>query len=62
MARLFKRAPGCCKSEAGAIKVEFPKESNENERAVLMCAALFLNHSYFEEKKKKNGSRAVFAE
>lgn len=54
-----KKSPGCVKamiSDADVFTIEFPKEANEKERAVLMASTLFLDYRYFEEKKGQQGN------
>jgi len=58
-----KRSKGCLLaalgSDADNFNMNFPPESNETERAILMCAIIFMDFRFFEEnpnnKKKRGG-------
>jgi Scramblase len=56
VADLNKKSPGCVKSmigDADVFTIEFPKDADEKERAILMCSTLFLDYRYFEDNKKR---------
>jgi hypothetical protein len=53
---LQKRSPGCAKamlSEADNFAVHFPANATPEDKALIMCATLFLDFRYFEEKPQK---------
>lgn len=57
VANLIKKTPGCCTamvSNADNFTVEFPQNAPREDKALLMCAALFLDFRYFEEKKSSS--------
>lgn len=50
---LQKRSPGCVAamvSEADNFALNFPAKSTKEQRALLLCAVLFLDYRFFEEK------------
>eukprot|EP00178_Gracilaria_changii_P017385 TRINITY_DN49697_c0_g1_i1.p2 TRINITY_DN49697_c0_g1~~TRINITY_DN49697_c0_g1_i1.p2 ORF type:complete len:150 (+),score=27.32 TRINITY_DN49697_c0_g1_i1:550-999(+) len=56
---LTKIGKGCCKSmldeSYNNFQVDFPKQSNWKERALLMSCAVFIDYMMFEEKRGKKG-------
>jgi len=55
---LQKRSPGCVAamvSEADNFSLNFPHKSTKEQRALLLCAVLFLDYRYFEEKQNNQG-------
>jgi len=57
---LQKRSPGCAKamvSDADNFALNFPANATKEDKALLMCAVLFLDFRHFEQKanQQQNG-------
>jgi len=58
---LQKRSPGCVKaalSDADNFAVHFPANASKEDKALIMCAVIFLDFRYFEEKPNQQGAHA----
>jgi len=56
VASIRKKSPGCLAamvSDADNFPVHFPSGSTKEDKALIMCAVLFLDFRYFEEKAPK---------
>lgn len=52
IAGIQKRTPGCCKawiSNADNFSLQFPHNATAEDKALLMCAVMFLDYRHFEE-------------
>jgi len=59
VAGLQKKSPGCLKamiSNSDNFSVHFPANATKEDKALLMCAVLFLDFRYFEEKQQKQSN------
>jgi len=57
VAGVQKKSPGCVEatlSDADNFALHFPANATKQDKALLMCAVLFLDFRYFEEPPKKN--------
>ena len=57
LSTLQKRSPGCAKamfSEADNFACHFPANATKEDKALIMCAVMFLDFRYFEEKPNNN--------
>jgi len=64
VANLQKKSPGCLKamvSVADNFSLQFPNNCTKEDKALLMCAVMFLDFRYFEEKQNNNhnNNRAI---
>jgi len=53
-----KRSPGCLASaisDADNFSVNFPANASKEDKALIMCCAMFLDYRYFEEKGGNKG-------
>jgi len=57
VAGIQKKSPGCAKaaiSNADNFSLNFPSGCTKEDKALLMCAVLFLDFRYFEEKQNND--------
>jgi len=57
VAGIQKKSPGCLQamvSDADNFSVHFPANSTKEDKALIMCAVLFLDFRYFEENQKND--------
>jgi len=62
VAGLRKKSPGCVAamvSEADNFSVHFPANCTKEDKALIMCAVMFLDFRYFEEKQGGGNRRTV---
>ena len=60
VSNLTKKTAGCCTamiSNADNFAVYFPQNAPREDKALLMCAAIFIDFRYFEEKKSASYNR-----
>jgi len=60
VAGIQKKSPGCLAamvSDADNFSVHFPANCTKEDKALIMCAVLFLDFRYFEENQKKEGKK-----
>jgi hypothetical protein len=58
-----KKSPGCLQamvSDSDNFAVHFPANATKEDKALLMCVALFLDYRYFEEKGGAQGQNGGF--
>jgi hypothetical protein len=62
VAGVQKRSPGCLKamiSDADNFAVHFPAACTKEDKALIMCAVLFLDFRYFEEKQQNQQQQMI---
>jgi len=53
---IIKKSAGCCKNAlvpTSNFQVNFPNNASPTERALLMCATIFMDYRFFEEQPQK---------
>jgi len=62
VAGLRKKSPGCVAamvSEADNFSVHFPANATKEDKALIMCAVMFLDFRFFEEKTSNNNNNGL---